>query len=178
MTVAHDERIDLRCINLEQIHVAVDGLGRPTEIQQEGALLITALRLQQQRQPPFAVQRPRRIRRPAGLRLHPAHRLRLEEDIGGAVDQHASAELVDRRHLDRTRLGHLDTGKPTGRGSQRETGGHLQGIASIEIWHGILLEVVWEKPATFATSEIQGRLTRDVNRNGAALRIAAPADLP
>jgi len=38
MTVAHDERIDLRCIDLEQIHIAVDGLRRPTEIQQEGAL--------------------------------------------------------------------------------------------------------------------------------------------
>jgi hypothetical protein len=125
----------------EQIHIAVDDLGRPTIVKQEGALFVAALRLQQQRQAPFAVQRAFRIRGAAGLRLHPVRFLRPEEDIARAVDQNADAELVDRRHLDRTCLGHLDAGKSAGRSSQCEAGRHLQSVSSIEIRHDVLFGV-------------------------------------
>jgi len=47
MAVAHDQRLDLRGIDFQQLHVAVDGRRRPTVIEQEAALGITALRLQQ-----------------------------------------------------------------------------------------------------------------------------------
>src|SRR3954451_12845433 len=78
------------------------------------------------------------IRRAARLRLDAIHFLRLEKDIARAVDQHAHAELVDGRHLDRRRLGHLNAGESSGRGSHCETRGHFQSIASIEVGHDFL----------------------------------------
>jgi hypothetical protein len=143
MPVAQNQRIDLRRVDLEQVHVAVDGFGRPTIVKQEGTLVIAALRLQQQRQTPFAVQRTQRIRGTTRLRPDAARFLRPEEDIAGAIDQNADAELVDGRHLDGTRFGHLDAGESAGRGRQRQTGGHLQRISSIEIRHR-LLSVKWD----------------------------------
>src|SRR3974390_3325551 len=70
----------------------------------------------------------------AGFVSHAAHFSRLEEKIAGAVDEDADAELVDDRHLNRTRLGKLDTGESTGCGGGKARR-HLQGIAKIEIGH-------------------------------------------
>src|ERR1700730_4255156 len=110
------------------------------------------------------MQRALRIRRPTGLDLHAVHLLRLEEDIARAVDQNANAELVDRWHLDRTRLGHLDAGKSTGSCCQRETSRHLQCISSIEIGHGmppsVLIDCV---SATDARSWITEPFNQRVN---------------
>ena len=72
MAMAQDQRVDLRGIDLQHFHVAVDGLGRPTVIEQESPLVVATLRLQQQRQSPFAVQRAQRIGGTAGLGLDPA----------------------------------------------------------------------------------------------------------
>src|SRR5450432_2469843 len=84
------------------------------------------------------MQRAQRIRGASGLRLHAIRLLRPEKDIAGAVDQNADAELVDRRHLDGACLGHLDAGESAGRSRQRETGGNLQRVSSIDIGHEIL----------------------------------------
>jgi hypothetical protein len=159
MTMAHDQRVDFRGVDLQHDDVAVDGFGRPAVIQQKGTLGIAALRLQEQRQSPFAVQRALAIRRAAGLGLDAIRFLRLEEDIAGAVDQNADTELVDHRHLDRPRLGHLDAGKSAGRRGGGEAGRHLQGIASIETRHGAFS---WARSGSqrrfVILQEIQGRL--------------------
>jgi len=81
------------------------------------------------------VQREQRVGGAAGLGLHAAYFSRLEENIAGAVDEDAHAELVDDRHLNWTCLGELDAGKFTGRRGGK-TRRHLQGIATIEIGHG------------------------------------------
>ena len=95
MAVAQDQRVDPGRVDLEQIHVAVDRLGRPTIIQQEGAFVVAALRLQQQRQPPFAVQRAQRLGGAAGLGADAVHGLRPKEKVAGAVDQDTDGEPVD-----------------------------------------------------------------------------------
>src|SRR3984957_16529149 len=143
MTMAQNQRVDLRRVDLEQVHVAVDGLRRPTIVKQERAFFVGALWLQQQRQSPFAVQRTQQIRGTTRLRPDAARFLRPEEDIAGAIDQNADAELVDGRHLDGTCLGHLDAGESAGRSRQRQTGGHLQRISSIEIGHRHL-SIKWD----------------------------------
>src|SRR6185437_11527290 len=56
VAMAHDQRVDLLRIDLQQVHVAVDRLGRPTEVQEERALLLATMRLEIKRQSPFAVQ--------------------------------------------------------------------------------------------------------------------------
>jgi len=91
--VTHDEGVDLGRVDLQQFHVAVDHLGGPAIVKQERALVVAALRLQQQRQAPFAVQRARGVRGTAGLGLHPVYLLRLEEEVAGAVHQHPDTEL-------------------------------------------------------------------------------------
>jgi len=89
------------------------------------------------------VQRAQRIRGTTGFGPDAVDFLRPEENIAGAIDQNADAELVDGRHLDGTCLGHLDAGESAGRGRQRQTGGHLQRISSIEIRHRLLF-VKWD----------------------------------
>jgi hypothetical protein len=102
------------------------------------------------------MQRAQRIRGTAGLGLDPGHFLRAEENVAGAVDEHADAELVDHGHVDRTGLGQLDAGKSAGRNGQAR--GHFQGVASIDIRHGVLSGFGRHSGgcAIFALTEIQG----------------------
>jgi hypothetical protein len=123
MTVAHDQRIDLGRIDLQELHVAVDGIGRPAEVEQEGLLLVAALRLDIKREPPLAVQRAPGVGRATGLGPDSTHLLWPEEEVARTIDQDPHAELVDGRHLDRPGLGHLDTGETRSRGCQRHASG-------------------------------------------------------
>ncbi len=132
MAVAQDQRVDLLHVDAEQVHVPGQHLGRPAIVEQEGARLAATLGFKKQRQAPFAVQRPLGIAGPARLDLHARCLLRLEEEVGGAVDQHAHGELVDGRHLDRGCAGDLDAGEAACCRRCRECRGSLQDVAPPE----------------------------------------------
>ena len=72
MPVADDHRLDLRRIDLEQIHI-VENCRGVAEVEQDRAVLCAALRFQIQREAPFIVQHVARARAASGSRSFVRH---------------------------------------------------------------------------------------------------------
>jgi hypothetical protein len=116
VAVREDERIDLGGIHAHQFDVVVERVRGETEIDLDVPRLAAARGLDQQRQPPFVQQVPRRgIRRRPGVALHLhvgelAGRL---EEMQVGVGQHPHRQAVHLRRCagERLRARDLDAGE-------------------------------------------------------------------
>ena len=111
------------------------------EVKHDRALLLIALRFQEQRQAPLVVQDVAGIRaatRPRALMHDAFDRAAAQELIVRLIDQHPHRQLVDGRNLDRLRARDLDAAEAADCGGCRERGRSFQKIAPFETVHVVL----------------------------------------
>src|SRR5687768_2012279 len=105
MAVRERHRVELRRIDLQELHVVEERRRLETEIEQHVACLAPGLGLEPERQAPFAVQRAAEVleRSADAADAYRFGRRRAQEDVMVLLHEHPDRETVDRRDLPRRR---------------------------------------------------------------------------
>src|SRR5262249_54527272 len=138
VAVADDQRLDIGRIGFEKSHVVDERRRGVAEVEQDCALLLSELRLQEHRQARLVVQDVATVGaapRPRALMNNSVDRAAAQVLIMLLVNQYADRQLVDGwnlKRLPRCDLGTAESGGRSGSGDRCRT---FQEISTFEIVH-------------------------------------------
>ena len=100
--MADDQRFDLAGIGADELDVVQQRFRRVAEVEHHRALFVCRAAIRSiQRKAPLIVQGATIIGARRRLDLDPSHLARTQEQIVRTIDEHAHAEPIDNRRLDR-----------------------------------------------------------------------------